>query len=108
MQKSDFHRGDKFSQWESGSSGDRTEKWTEVLIHGDPKALKSLAEQLIYLAELNQEKVPDCLLPTGAREHIHLRPNLELSKNSLTTIIGRLDSKGTKEFHDKFIPNERK
>jgi hypothetical protein len=27
-----------------------TEKWTEVLIHGDPKALKSLAEQLIYLA----------------------------------------------------------
>jgi hypothetical protein len=85
-----------------------TDKWQEVLIHGDKKGLKSLAEQLNYLADLDQDNVPDKLLPIGAREHLHLRPNFELSKNSLTTIIGRLDSKGTKKFHDKFIPKERK
>ena len=31
----------------------------EVLIHGDPIGLKSLANQLIYLAGLDQEKVDE-------------------------------------------------
>jgi hypothetical protein len=61
-------------------------KWNEVLIHGDPEGLKSLAKQLIYLAELDQEKVEDKYLPSGAREHLHLRPNFELSKSSTETI----------------------
>lgn len=82
------------------------EKWNEVLIHGDSIGLKSLAKQLIHLAELNQEEVDDKYLPIGAREHLHLRPNLELSKSSTETIIGRLDSKAKKEFPSSYIPKD--
>ena len=76
----------------------KIEKWNEILIHGDSEGLKSLAKQLVDLAELDQEKVEDRNLPVGAREHFHLRPNLDLSKSSTETIIGRLDSKRNKEF----------
>lgn len=84
----------------------KIEKWNEILIHGDPEGLKSLAKQLIYLAELNQEQVNDKYLPNGAREHLHLSPNIELSKSSTTIIIGRLDSKGNKEFFSSYIPKD--
>ena len=84
----------------------KIEKWNEILIHGDPEGLKSLAKQLIYLAELNQEQVDDKYLPNGAREHLHLSPNIELSKSSTATIIGRLDSKGKKEFFSSYIPKD--
>lgn len=80
------------------------EQWQEILIHGDPKGLKSLAAQLIYLAELEQEKVDDKYLPIGAREHIILRPKFELSISSFQTIIGRLDSKGEKKFYKSYMP----
>ena len=82
------------------------EKWNEILIHGDPKGLLSLAKQLIYLAELNQEKIDNKHLPESAREHILLRPNIELSKSSSETIIGRLDSRGKKEFPDNYKPKD--
>ena len=84
----------------------KIEKWNEILIHGDPKGLKSLAQQLIYLAELDQESVKDKELPIGGREHLQLRPNIELSKSSTATIIGRLDSKGEKEFYLSYIPKD--
>lgn len=83
-------------------------KWAEVLIHGNPEGLKSLAKLLIEIAELNQEEVEDKYLPNGAREHCHLTPNIELSKSSNNVIIGRLDAKGTGEFYDRFIPKESK
>jgi hypothetical protein len=70
-------------------------KWDEVLIHGNPEGLKSLAKLILEIAELNQEKVKDKYLPIGAREHYHLTPNIELSKSSNSVIIGRLDAKGT-------------
>lgn len=47
-------------------------KCDEVLIHGNPKGLKSLAKLLLEIAELNQEEVEDKYLPNGAREHYHL------------------------------------
>jgi hypothetical protein len=81
-------------------------KWDEVLIHGNPKGLKSLAKLLIEIADLNQEEVEDKYLPTGAREHYHLTPNIELSKSSNNVIIGRLDAKGTGEFYERFIPKK--
>ncbi|MBW6480412.1 MAG: hypothetical protein K0B37_13375 [Bacteroidales bacterium] len=84
------------------------EKWNEILIHGDSQGLKSFANQLIYLAELDQEKVEDKYLPNGAREHLHLRPNFELSKSSTETIIGRLDSKGKKEFPINYITKDKR
>lgn len=82
-------------------------KWDEILIHGNPEGLKSLAKLLIEIAELNQEKVEDKYLPPGAREHYHLRPGIELSKSSTGVIVGRLDAKGTSEFYEGYIPNDK-
>lgn len=41
----------------------------EILIHGDPEGLKSFAQLLIKIAELNQEEIDNKYLPIGAREH---------------------------------------
>ena len=85
--------------------GGEISKWEEILIHGDPEGLRSFANILIKLAELDQETKAD--LPTGAREHIHLRPKIELSNSSDQVIIGRLDAKGTGEFYDRYLPKKR-
>ena len=79
-------------------------KWDEVLIHGNPEGLKSLAKLLMEIAELNQETVADKHLPIGAREHYHLDPGLELSNSSSRVIIGRIDAKGTGAFYESYIP----
>jgi hypothetical protein len=71
-------------------------KWDDILIHGNPEGLKSLAKLLIEIAELKQEQVEDKFLPIGAREHYHLRPGIELSKSSNEVIVGRLDAKGNR------------
>jgi hypothetical protein len=77
-------------------------KWQDILIHGDPEGLKSLATLLIKLANTNQNDIVD--LPIGAREHVHLRPKYDLSNSSEQVIVGRLDAKGTGVFYDKYIP----
>jgi hypothetical protein len=56
------------------------------------------------LAELNQDDKKD--LPIGAREHLHLRPNVEISKSSIETIVGRIDAKGTGVFYDRFVAKD--
>lgn len=83
-------------------------KWDEILIHGNPEGLKSLAKLLIEIAELDQEKVKDKYLPIGAREHYHLRPGIELSKSSIEVIVGRLDAKGTGDFYESYISKDKK
>ncbi len=79
-------------------------QWKEVLIHGDPDGLKSLAKLLLKLSDLNQEN--NVGLPFGAREHIHLRPKFDLANSSEEVILGRLDAKGTGAFYDKYIPKD--
>ncbi|MDB5144247.1 MAG: hypothetical protein JWQ66_2960 [Mucilaginibacter sp.] len=79
-------------------------KWQEVLIHGDPEGLRSFAKLLITIADLNQENRTD--FPVGAREHYHLRPNLELGKSSVEAIVGRLDAKGTGHFYDRYVAKD--
>jgi len=79
-------------------------KWQEVMIHGDPEGLRSFGKLLIKLANLDQEK--RSYLPIGAQEHYHLRPNYELSKSSVTTIVGRIDEKGTGDFYDGYIAKD--
>lgn len=76
--------------------------WNDILIHGDPEGLRSLAKLLLKLAELDQDTITD--LPVGAREHYHLQPKLDLSDSSEQVIIGRLDAKGTGAFYDRYIP----
>ena len=82
----------------------KIEKWQEVLIHGDPEGLRSFAKLLMKIADLNQENQTN--LPIGAREHYHLRPNLELSKSSVEAIVGRIDAKGTGHFYDRFVAKD--
>ena len=81
-----------------------TEKWQNILIHGDKEGLKSFAQLLIKLADLNQDDIKS--LPIGAREHVHLRPNLDISKCSVEVIIGRIDAKGTGVFYDRYIAKD--
>ena len=76
-------------------------KWKEISIHGDPEGLKSFAKLLIKIANLNQEN--ETGLPVGAREHYHLRPNIELGKSSEEVIVGRLDAKGTGDFYESYV-----
>jgi len=82
-------------------------KWDEILIHGNPEGLKSLAKLILEIAELNQEEVENKYLPIGAREHYHLTPNIELSKSSNSVLIGRLDAKGTGNFYDRYMPKDK-
>ena len=81
-------------------------KWQNILIHGDKEGLKSLARLLIKLADLNQDDIKD--LPIGAREHIHLRPNLDISKSSNEIIVGRIDAKGTGVFYARYLAKDNK
>jgi len=81
-------------------------KWQEVLIHGDPEGLRTFAKLLITIADLNQEQETETELPVGAREHYHLRPNWELGKSSVETIVGRLDAKGTGHFYDRYVAKD--
>ncbi len=95
------------SQNKDKSNGEST-AWEEVFIHGNPEGLKSFANLLLKLAELNQDEIKDNFLPIGAREHYHLRPGIELSKSSIEVIVGRLDAKGTGDFYHRFIPKDKK
>jgi hypothetical protein len=83
-------------------------KWEQILIHGDPEGLRSLAKLLIDIADLNQEEVDNKDLPIGAREHYYLRPRLELANSSDEVIVGRLDAKGTGKFYDRYIAKDNK
>jgi hypothetical protein len=85
-----------------------TTSWDKVLIHGNPEGLRSFAKLLLEIAELKQEDVEDKYLPIGAREHYHLRPEIELSKSSFEVIVGRLDAKGTGNFYDRHISKDKK
>ncbi|MDB5018119.1 MAG: hypothetical protein JWQ84_2951 [Mucilaginibacter sp.] len=77
------------------------QKWQDVLIHGDPEGLRSFAKLLIRIADLNQDTI--AALPTGAREHIHLQPDFDISKSSVQVIVGRIDAKGTGAFYDQYL-----
>ncbi|OYU83117.1 MAG: hypothetical protein CFE24_12785 [Flavobacterium sp. BFFFF2] len=98
---------DIFVSHNEDEEGGVVTKWDEVLIHGNPEGLKSLAKLLLEIAELNQEEVENKYLPIGAREHYHLTPNIELSKSSNSVLIGRLDAKGTGDFYGRFITRDK-
>lgn len=76
--------------------------WKEILIHGDPKGLRSFARLLNKIADTNQEEIET--LPIGASEHFNLRPKFDLSNSSEEVTIGRLDAKGTGTFYNRYIP----
>jgi hypothetical protein len=82
-----------------------TNRWNEVLIHGDPEGLRSFAKLLLKIADLDQDTVAG--LPVGAREHYHLRPKFELANSSVEVIVGRLDAKGTGDFYYSYVPKQK-
>lgn len=67
-----------------------------IFIGGDPKGLRSLADLLCWLADVDQEANPK--LPVGEREHTHLYSGSQLTPHSVDTEVCRLDAKGTSEF----------
>lgn len=73
-----------------------------VFIGGAPEGLRSLAEMLLWLAELDQDVALE--VSNEIREHIHLTPNVVLSRNSVPAEVCRLDAKETGEFPNTFIP----
>ena len=77
------------------------QKWQDVLIHGDPEGLRSFGNLLIKMADLDQNSITD--LPMGAREHLHLQPDFDISKSSVQVIVGRIDAKGTGAFYDRYV-----
>jgi hypothetical protein len=93
------------SDYEDENEGE-IQKWREVQIHGDPEGLRSFARLINKIANLDQETWET--FPIGAREHYHLRPNLELSKSSVGVIVGRIDAKGTGRFYDSFVAKNAK
>ena len=82
------------------SAPDDEDEDMTILIHGDPEGLRSFADLLIVLANVDQESIPN--LPVGAKEHVHLIRDWDLSLSSDFTIVGRLDAKGTGEFHSRY------
>ncbi|MFA5206172.1 MAG: hypothetical protein WC708_17385 [Lentisphaeria bacterium] len=70
-----------------------------IFIGGDPAGLKSLAEQVAWLAEVDQERMPQ--LPDGERVHLHWHPGCQLTRNSEETEISRLDAKGAGLVHGR-------
>ena len=72
-----------------------------VFIGGDPEGLRSLAALCLWLAELDQKEALE--LSDEIREHIHLHPSVQLSRNSAPAEICRLDAKGTGDFPENFI-----
>lgn len=72
-----------------------------IFIGGDPESLRSLAEMLLWLAELDQNTALEASNET--REHIHLTPNVVLSRNSVPAEVCRLDAKETGEFPVTFM-----
>ena len=61
---------------------------------------------LTRIADLNQDNISG--LPIGAREHIHLRPDIDLSKSSVEVIVGRIDAKGTGIFYEQYVAKSDK
>lgn len=78
----------------------KVERWREVAIHGNPAGLRSLAALLLQIADADQEAER---WPDGAREHINLQPDSQLSASSDPVIIGRLDAKGSGIYYGRFV-----
>ncbi len=77
-----------------------------IFIGGDRKGLRSLAKVLIWLAGLDQEKVPG--MPDGECYHVHLHAKDpvgsfgSLTQFSYETELCRLDAKGTGELRENY------
>jgi hypothetical protein len=76
-----------------------------VFIGSDPAALRSLARLLTWLADVNQETLPN--MPDGERCHVHLHAGKPAPWNSLTPIsaeteLCRLDAKGTGDLPERY------
>lgn len=84
---------------------------TGVFIGGDPDGLRSLAQLLVWLANVDQETYPT--MPDGAWCHVHLHANDPVEAfNSLTpvstqAILSRLDAKGTGDFPERYRTLDR-
>ena len=71
---------------------DTDEEGTVIYLDGDRLGLLSLARLATQLANFDQSKL-EGLPSTGASEHVHLKPNVDMAASSSELVIGRLDQK---------------
>jgi hypothetical protein len=64
-----------------------------VCLYGDPEGLRTLAEKLIQLADLEQQQLPAASLPDSEGFHLHLKKDTHLDPLSYDLDLGRLDAK---------------
>jgi hypothetical protein len=82
-----------------------------VFLGGDPDGLRSLAQLLIWLANVDQETLAG--QPDGERCHVHLHTRDAPGFNSLTpfsveTELCRLDAKGTGDLPERYRASKNK
>ena len=73
------------------------EEMTAVDICADPDGFRYLASLFTWMADIDLGKVD---IPLGAREHIHLHANDQLSSGSCEVTITRADAKGSGQLPD--------
>jgi hypothetical protein len=76
----------------------------EVVIDGDVEGLRSLSRLCKALADINQKRNKQT--PTNAREHIHLKPEIHLGKNSSSLVLGRADEKDG-QLNPDYLPRKK-
>jgi hypothetical protein len=77
-----------------------------IMVAGDPAGLRSLAKLLSWLADLDQESIPQ--MPEGERAHVHLYAGSQISADSSELELCRLDAKGTGAFPRGFDGRDEK
>jgi hypothetical protein len=81
-----------------------------VFVGGDPDGLRSLAQLLTWIADVDQEALGT--QPDGERFHVHLHARIPgiscLTDFSVETQLCRLDAKGTGEFPTKYVRRQRR
>ena len=64
-----------------------------VCLYGTPDGLKSLAQKLIQLADIDQKSIPTGNLPNEEGLHVHIGKPHGLDAKSLDLDLGRMDDK---------------
>ncbi len=76
-----------------------------VCVYGDPEGLRSLAEVLLFAADLDQARLNNGQPPEDSF-HCHITPGRHLSLPSLPMTIGRVDTAAGR-FRDEVFPSPK-
>src|SRR5262245_48125974 len=75
---------------------------SEVCIYGDAQGLRSLANLLLAVADLDQASLPDANLREGDSFHTHIGIDERVASEGLSLRIGRVEEKMSGRLRDCF------